>query len=153
MYIDHQRALQHRIAPIPFEVERGRVRFFASTIGLTDLVHFDVQAAQRAGHRDLLVPPTFLGHSLELEISDPMGWLRELGADLMKTTHAEQGFVYHAPAYAGDVLVLERKIVDVYTKKAGALEFVAKRTAFMRGSECIAESTSVIAIRHPEVAA
>jgi hypothetical protein len=153
MYIDRETALKHPIAPMPFEVERGRLRFFARTIGLTDPIYFDVEAARRAGHRDLPVPPTFLSNSLELELPDPLGWLAELGGDLTKTTHAEQAFDYRALAYAGDSLVLERRIVDVYTKKGGALEFVVKQTDVKRGEQTLAEIRFVIALRHPEVAA
>jgi hypothetical protein len=152
MYIDRDQALRHKIAPMPFDVERGRLRFFANTIGLTDPIYLDVEAAKRAGHRDLPVPPTFLGNSLELELPNPLGWLAELGGDLTKTTHAEQAFTYHAIAYAGDSLVLHRRIVDVYTKKGGALEFVVKQTDVMRGEENLAEILFVIALRHPEVA-
>jgi hypothetical protein len=150
MYIDRAAALKHPIASMPFEVERGRLRFFARTIGLTDPIYFDVDAARRAGHRDLPVPPTFLGNSLELELPDPLGWLVELGGNLMKTTHAEQSFTYHSMAYAGDSLLFERRIVDVYTKKGGALEFVVKRTDIKRGDQILAEIDFVIALRHPE---
>ncbi|WP_454739318.1 MaoC family dehydratase N-terminal domain-containing protein [Cupriavidus necator] len=153
MYIDRETALKHRIAPIQFEVERGRLRFFARTIGLTDPIYSDVDAAQRAGHRDLPVPPTFLSNSLELELPNPLGWLAEVGGDLTKTTHAEQSFIYHALAYGGDSLVLERRIADVYTKKNGALEFVVKQTDVKRGDQILAEVRCVIALRHPEVAA
>ena len=153
MYIDRERAFQHAIAPIPFEVERGRLRFFARTIGLTDPIYHDLDAARRAGHRDLPVPPTFLGNSIELELPNPLAWLAELGGDLTKTTHAEQGFTYHAMAYANDQLVLRRKIVDVYTKKGGALEFVVKQSDVMRGDEILMEVRFVIALRHPEVTA
>lgn len=153
MYIDRDQALRHRIAPMPFEVERGRLRFFARTIGLTDPVYFDVNAARRAGHRDLPVPLTFLSNSLELELPNPLGWLAALGGNLMTTTHAEQGFTYHSLAYAGDSLVLERRIVDVYTKKGGALEFVVKQTDVKRGDELLAEIQFVIALKHPEAAA
>src|SRR5258708_7153269 len=144
MYIDRATALAHPITPIHFEVERGRLRFFARTIGLTDPIHFDLEAARRARHRDLPVPLTFLSHSLELELPDPLGWLAELGGDLMTTTHAEQEFTYHSLAYANDQLVLERRIVDVYTKKAGALEFVVKQTDLRRGDELLAEIRFVI---------
>ena len=153
MYIDRARALQHEIASIPFDVERGRLRFFARTIGLTDPIYFDVDAAARAGHRDLPVPLTFLSNSLELEIPNPLGWLAELGGDLTKTTHAEQKFTYLALVYAGDSLLLRRRIVDVYTKKSGQLEFVVKRTDVMRGEETVAEIDFTIALRHPEAAA
>ncbi len=150
-FIDRDAALRHPIAPMPFDVERGRLRFFARTIGLTDPIYVDVEAARRAGHRDLPVPPTFLSNSLELELPDPLGWLAALGGDLSRTTHAEQSFRYHALAYAGDSLLLNRRIVDVYTKKCGALEFVVKQTDVMRGDELLAEIRFVIALRHPEV--
>lgn len=153
MYIDREKALKHKIAPIPFDVERGRLRMFAKIIGLTDPIYFDVEAARRVGHRDLPALPTFLGNSLELECRNPMGWLAELGGDLTKTTHAEQSFKYHALAYAGDSLVLDRRIVDVYTKKGGALEFVVKQTDVKRGDEVLLEARCVIALRHPEAAA
>jgi hypothetical protein len=152
MYIDRDKALQLEIAPMPFDVERGRLRFFAETIGMTDPIYFDLDAAKRAGHRDLPVPPTFLGNSLELELPNPLGWLAALGGDLTKTTHAEQSFTYHAMAYANDRLVLHRSIIDVYVKKRGALEFVVKKTDVKRGDEILAEILFVIALRHPEVA-
>jgi acyl dehydratase len=152
MYIDRDRALRSSIAPMLFEVERGQLRFFAETIGLTDAIYFDVEAAKLRGHRDLPVPPTFLSNSLELALPNPLGWLADLGGDLTKTTHAEQGFRYHAMAYAGDSLVFHRRIVDVYTKKSGALEFVVKQTDVKRGDETLAAIRFVIVLRHPEVA-
>jgi N-terminal half of MaoC dehydratase len=153
MYIDRDKALKHPIAPLPVDIERGRLRFFAKATGQTDPVYFDLDAARAAGHRDLPVPPTFLSNSIELELPNPLGWVAALGGDLMKTTHAEQGFVYHKLAYGGDSVVLQRRIVDVYTKKGGALEFVVKQTDVMRGGELLMEIRFVIALRHPEVTA
>ena len=135
---------------MPFEVERGRPRFFASTIGLKNPIYFDVEAAKRAGHRDLPAPPTFLSNSLELALPNPLGWIAELGGDLTKTTHAEQSFTYHKLAYATDQLVFQRRIVDVYTKKNGALKFIVKQTDVKRGDETLLEARCVIALRHPE---
>jgi N-terminal half of MaoC dehydratase len=150
MYIDRDEALRHPIAPIRFDVERGRLRFFAKATGQTDPTYFDLDAARAAGHRDLPVPPTFLSNSLELELPDPLDWLAELGGDLTMTTHAEQAFRYHKMAYAGDSLILQRRIVDVYTKKRGLLEFVVKQTDIQRGGEILAEALFTIALRHPK---
>ncbi|MDE8652421.1 MaoC family dehydratase N-terminal domain-containing protein [Novosphingobium album (ex Liu et al. 2023)] len=150
MYIDRDAALQHPIASMPFEVERGRIRFFARTIGLTDPIYSDVEAARAAGHRDLPAPLTFLSNSLELELPHPLGWLEEVGGDLTKTTHAEQAFTYHSLAYAGDSLLFERRIIDVYTKKGGALEFAVKQTKVKRDTELLLEARCIIALRHPE---
>ena len=151
MSIDRDRALQLAVTPLTFEMERGRLRFFAETIGLTDPVYFDVDAARRAGHRDIPVPLTFLGNALELEIPEPLSWLAALGVDLTSTAHAEQSFVYHRMAYAGDRLDFHRRIVDVYAKKGGALEFVVKQTDVKRGDELVAEIVCSLAIRNPQV--
>lgn len=153
MYIDREKALLHPIASIPFDVERGRLRFFAKATGQTDPIYSDPEAARAAGHREIPVPLTFLSTSLELEYMNPLAWLAELGGDLTKTTHAQQAFKYHKLAYAGDSLVLERKIVDVYTKKNGALEFVVKRNDVKRCGETLLEAMFTIALRHPEAEA
>lgn len=42
--------------------------------------------------------------------------------------HGEQGFNYHAMAFAGDTLRFEQRIDDLYEKKKGALEFVIRQT-------------------------
>jgi hypothetical protein len=47
--------------PWTFEVTRTSVRSFARGVGYTDRVYYDVEAAKRAGYRDLPAPPTYLG--------------------------------------------------------------------------------------------
>lgn len=44
-----------------YEVTTTSVRAFARGVGYTDLVYFDVEAAQAAGYRSLPCPPTYLG--------------------------------------------------------------------------------------------
>ena len=130
-------------------VDRGRLRFFAKAIGETSPVYTDVGAAIAAGHPDIPAPPTFL-FSIELEAPDPFAYLAALGVDLRFVLHGEQSFVYHQPAYAGDELVAHPRITDVYTKKAGALEFIAKDTAVTRMDGApIADLRSVIVVRNP----
>ena len=109
------------------EVEKGRLRFFAKAIGETNPVYFDESAAKDAGHRSLPVPPTFL-FCLEGEGRDIMDMLNVLQFDLGRILHAEQEFVYHKMAYAGDTLTFDTKVADVYEKKGGALQFVVNET-------------------------
>ncbi|MNF15520.1 hypothetical protein D3C80_2181650 [compost metagenome] len=47
-----------------------------------------------------------------------------IGFDLGRILHAEQSFVYHKMAYAGDVLTFDSVISDIYEKKGGALQFL-----------------------------
>lgn len=151
MYLGTAKAKALRMPSATVDVERGRLRFFAKAIGQTDPIYSDVDAAKNAGHPDLPVPPTFF-FSLEREVLDLGTYLADLGVDLRRVLHGEQSFTYYVLAYAGEALTLQPRIVDVYTKKGGALEFVAIRTEITRaGGEPIAEASSTIVISHPEV--
>ncbi|WP_396902083.1 MaoC family dehydratase N-terminal domain-containing protein [Mycolicibacterium sp.] len=138
------------LQPTDLTIDSGRLRFFAKAIGETDPVFTDVEAAKSAGHPNLPVPPTFL-FSIELERPDPFDWVSSLGIDLRRVLHGEQRFVYHCLAYAGDAVTANPRIVDVYSKKGGALEFVVKRTAVVRADgRLLADLESVLVVRNPE---
>ena len=128
-------------------VERGRLRLLAKATRQTDARNVDVEAARADGHRDLLVPPTFL-FAVDLERPDPLGWLTDLGVDLGTVLHGSQSFDYVTPAYAGDELTATSTITGVESKKGGAMQLVDRCTAITRGSELVATLTSTIVIRN-----
>jgi acyl dehydratase len=110
------------------DVEAGQLRFFAKATGETDPVYFDLEAARAAGHRALPAPPTFQ-FSLELMGSETTTRAIDvLGVDIGRVLHGEQRFSYTGQIYAGDTIRLSRKIVDIYAKKGGALEFIVQDT-------------------------
>lgn len=148
--IDAAKARSLDLEPLTFEVERGRLRAFARSIGETDPVYTDVEAARAAGHPDLLVPPTFF-FSMSLERDAPFGYLAVLGVDLRHVLHGEQTFAYHRLAHARDVLLLQDRIVDVHDKRGGAMQLVVKETEVRRDAELVAIATSVLVVRHPDV--
>ncbi|MBE2277507.1 MAG: MaoC family dehydratase N-terminal domain-containing protein [Rhodobacteraceae bacterium] len=150
MYVDRDMALALALEPIPVEVERGRLRLYAKAIGETNPVYTDVAAARAQGYPDLPAPPSFLGNAVELDIPEPLSWMSAVGIDITSTLHGEQSMVYHKMVFAGDSLLLARRIVDVYVKKAGTLEFVVKRTDVLRGNDLVAEAYCSIAVLHPE---
>ncbi|MFF0051096.1 MaoC family dehydratase N-terminal domain-containing protein [Streptomyces sp. NPDC005498] len=131
------------------DVERGRLRFFAKAIGETGAAYFDLEAAKAVGHRDLPVLPTFL-FCLDMEKPDPFALVRELNIDIRYVLHGEQGFTYHAMAYAGDTLTFTSTVTDIYSKKGGALEFVVRKTAVTRDGELIAELHNSLVVRNPK---
>jgi hypothetical protein len=148
--IDAGKATSIAFDPLTVTVERGRLRFFATATGSTDPVYSDLDAARQAGHPDLPVPPTFL-FGLELESPGALGYIAELGIDMRTVLHGQQSFTYHAMAYAGDALTLQPRIIDVFARKGGALEFLVKQTGITRAGEPVADATSVLVIRHPQV--
>lgn len=122
-----RRYIGHTLPPFQVEVEKQRLRFFAKATGQTDPVYSDEDSARAAGHPGLPVPPTFL-FCLEMESPNPAAIRELLGMDYRRLLHGEQGFTYHAMAYAGDTLTFQQRIEDIYDKKGGALEFVVRKT-------------------------
>lgn len=143
-----RRHIGHEVPPFQVEVEKGPLRFFAKATGQTDPVYSDEAAARAAGHPSLPVPPTFL-FCLEME-SPHLAAIRELlRMDLRRILHGEQGFTYHAMAYAGDTLTFEQRLDDIYEKKNGALEFVVRKTRVTnQRSELVAEMRCVTVYRN-----
>jgi acyl dehydratase len=138
----------HELTRFSIEVEKGRLRFFAKATGQKDRVYVDEGAAKDAGYASLPVPPTFL-FCLEMEGPKPSEVRDLLGIDLGKVLHGEQGFVYHAMAYAGDRLSFAGRIVDIYDKKGGALEFVVIETRVTnQHNALVAELRKVTVVRH-----
>src|SRR5215471_2783298 len=99
-------------APVIWEVEKGHIRRFCEAIG-------DPNPIYREGP-PIAAPPTF---PTALRPND----VREgIGIDMKKVLHGEQEFEFRRPLYAGDVLQIVQRIVDVYEKrgKSGAMDFL-----------------------------
>ena len=134
--------------PILWDVEKGRIAFFAKVIGLTGPIHTDEAAAKAAGYRGIVAPPTFI-FGAPGDSGETMKLIETLNIDLGKVLHGEQRFDYHAPVCAGDTLRFESKVSDIYDKKGGALEFVVNGTKVTNQlGEHVADLHSVIVVRH-----
>jgi len=134
--------------PFTVEVEKHWVRSFAEAIGATDPVYFEESAALAAGYRSLSAPPTF-PFAMIMDRNQSFMILDELGIDKRRAMHAEQSFVYHHDLCAGDVITGRQKVVDVYDKKNGALEFLVTeiRLDNQRG-EHVCELRTTVVVRN-----
>jgi acyl dehydratase len=134
--------------PILWDVEKGRIAFFAKVVGLDDPIHTDEAAARAAGYRGVVAPPTFI-FGAPGDSGETLGLIEMLGIDLGKVLHGEQRFDYRAPVIAGDTLRFQSKVSDIYDKKGGALEFVVNDTTVTNQlGEHVAELRSVLVVRH-----
>lgn len=113
--------------PFTVAVEKRWVRGFAESIGDANPIYSDEAAAKAAGYRSLPAPPSF-PFAIMMEAGQSFMILDELGIDKRRAMHAEQSFTYHGDICAGDVLTGRQKVVDVYDKKNGALEFLVTET-------------------------
>lgn len=150
--IDRERHVGVISEPRFVEVEVGFLVFFAKATGETDPIYFDEAAARAAGHPAIPVPPTYffsLHMSCPAKRGDIFDAQNGIGVDMMKILHGEQGFTYHALAYAGDHLTITTTTEDIYARKGGALEFVVQTTRFEKddGTLC-AEARQLAVIRN-----
>ncbi|MEZ5713393.1 MAG: MaoC family dehydratase N-terminal domain-containing protein [Sphingobium sp.] len=115
------------LPPVEIEVERGRIRFFAQVLGITDPVHFDVEAANAAGYPDLIAPPSFMMVMEALAEGERQqlgheSWYTALNCDFRHLLHGVEAYHYHAPVFAGDKLGFITSFGTFADKKGGSLE-------------------------------
>ncbi|GAA2655111.1 MULTISPECIES: MaoC family dehydratase N-terminal domain-containing protein [Nonomuraea] len=108
-----------------YEVSRVKIKEFAAAIGDNNPIYRDRQAAQAAGHPDVVAPPTFpIVFSLQSggeALADP-----ELGLNYAMVVHGEQRFEYVRPIYPGDELVTSSTITEI--RSAGRNELMTIRS-------------------------
>ena len=119
----------HQFPSFTVDIERGRLRFFANAIGETNPIYSDEAAAKAAGHRSIPAPPTYM-FSVDLDGPELLPILGLLDLDIGRVLHGSQEFDYLGQIYAGDSITQQCKIVDIYDKKGGALEFVVQESSY-----------------------
>ena len=135
--------------PVVVPLERGRIRFFARTLGETDPIHFDTAAAKDRGYPDIVAPPSFFmvveaaaNEERERRGETPLAAL--IKCDYRYLLHGDEHYDYSGLMFAGDEVTLTSTITDFYDKKGGAMEFVAIDSALthpVRGTLVSAKRT------------
>lgn len=136
----------HALPGFTVTPDRRGVKAFAQATLQADGVFWDPAAARAGGLRGCPLPPTYL-FCLEMEGPDPTAMRRLLNIDIARVLHGEQRFDYHATAFVGEALCFEPRIVDIYDKKNGALEFVVRQTLVRREDGepvCTLRNTTVV---------
>lgn len=109
----------------PYDVSRAAVAAFAAAIGADDPVHSDVEAAQAAGHDDVVAPPTFpivvAFAAMEALLADP-----QAGIELRNVVHAQQRFESQRAVRAGDVLTATLTVESV--RRAAGTDLLVTRS-------------------------
>jgi len=68
---------------------------------------------------------------------------------MARVLHGEQSFTYHLPIHACDRLTLTTTTSDIYSKKAGALDFVVQDTRAVNAmGQLCAEMRMVAVVRN-----
>jgi len=128
MELEYDRSLygkEHEAGP--FEVTREMIQAFSRSIGETGAVFNDEAAAQAAGYRSVVAPPTLCTlYVRRVELPD-------INLKFGRTRfHAGQRVQARAPILAGDFLTASSHLKEVYPKtgRSGTMVFIVWETTF-----------------------
>ena len=130
--------------PTTYAVGREKVREFASAVGETDPLYFDVDAARAAGYADVVAPPMFAvvyaGAAIGPVLFDP-----ELKIDFAKLVHGSQEFNWGPLVVAGDEITTVVKVKDIADRRGMAFYVFESVSENQRGETvCTATWTNIV---------
>jgi acyl dehydratase len=95
-----------------YAVGREKIREYASAVGETNPLHFDVEAARAAGYADVVAPPMFVvvfaGKSVVPALFDP-----DVGMNFALMVHGGQEFRWGPVVVAGDEVTTTTTVKDI----------------------------------------
>jgi acyl dehydratase len=98
--------------PVTYAVGREKVREYARSVGETNPLHLDLDAARAAGYPDLVAPPMFAvvytSPAIGPAMLDP-----EVGMDFSRMVHGAQEFEWGPLVVAGYEITTEVELADV----------------------------------------
>jgi acyl dehydratase len=114
-------AIGKRFAPDTYAVGREKIREYASAVGETNPLHFDLDAARAAGYEDVVAPPMFAvvyaGRAVIPALFDP-----EVGLDFAMLVHGGQEFRWGPVVVAGDEITTTAAVQDI-SERGGVMSF------------------------------
>jgi acyl dehydratase len=98
--------------PTTYAVGREKIREYASAVGETNPLYFDVDAARAAGYDDVVAPPMFAvvyaARAVGPGIFDP-----DVGINFAMMVHAGQEFVWGPVVVAGDEVTTTATVKEI----------------------------------------
>ena len=98
--------------PLVYAVGREKIREYASAVGETNPLYFEVDAARAAGYADVVAPPMFVvvyaGRAVGPAIFDP-----DVGLNFAMMVHGGQEFRWGPLVVAGDEITTTAEVKDI----------------------------------------
>jgi acyl dehydratase len=125
--------------PTTYAVGREKIREYASAVGETNPLYFDVDAARSAGYADVVAPPMFAvvygARAVGPAIVDP-----EVGIDFARMLHAGQEFVWGPLVVAGDEITTTARVKDI-SERGGMNFFVFETVSQNQNGDTVCTGT------------
>ena len=135
----NNQAIGKTYAPVEYAVGREKVREYASAVGETNPLHFDVETARAAGYADVVAPPMFAvvysGRAVAPGLFDP-----DVGIDFARMLHAGQQFEWGPVVVAGDEITTTASVKDI-SERGGMNFFVFESVSVNQHGETVCTGT------------
>jgi len=140
--------------PWTWEVTTTSVRAFARGVGYTDPVYFDVDAAKKAGYRNLPAPPTYMGTTVFIPgqtddtFSFPPGFSPNIDAGMTGLLDGGTEIEYFDTVCAGDTLSSVNRLSDLSVKESkslGKMLIISTETTFTN------QDNKVVAVQRSQI--
>ena len=141
------RALEFPI--VHYEVSREKIAEYVTAIGDRSPLSSDPSAAQRAGYRDIIAPPTFAAVFSSLPFRRALAdrdWVAGSTIDPARILHGEQRYEFGRPVMPGDRLLVQSIVTGVDERKGLVFVYVATRVDDER-SERVLDATMTLVLR------
>ena len=135
---DETRAMVGELLAVPVSetINALRTQQFAHATQDLNPIYFDEAAAQEAGFRTLVAPPTYLGYVIAA--NQPVAEMRTDGLfrgggrginlNVKRVMFGGQEWDFVAPAYVGDTITVETRLKALEEKSGGSGPFVLQTT-------------------------
>ena len=128
-----------------YQVGREKIKEYANALGIENPVHFDVEAAQVAGFRDVVAPPMFAvvysSPAMAPAMFDP-----EVAMNFAAMVHGGQEFEWGEPACSGDEITTTAKCLDI-SEKDGKGFYVFETSSVNQNGDLVARGTWTLIVR------
>jgi acyl dehydratase len=122
-----------------YQASRAKIAEYANVIGAENPVHFDKDAAQAAGFREVVAPPMFCvvysAPAMGPAILDP-----EVGMNFAAMVHGSQEFEWGEPVCSGDEITTTPRCLEIY-EKDGKGFYVFESTSVNQDGEQVVRGT------------
>jgi acyl dehydratase len=134
---------------VTYEVSREKIGEYVAAIGDRNPLHRDPVAAQAAGYRDVIAPPTFAAVFAMLPFRRALAdveWVARSTIDPAKILHGEQSFEFSRPIMPGDRLLVQCIVRNAERKKDLTFLYVSMRVDNERGERML-DGTMTLVLR------
>ena len=128
-----------------YEIGREKIREYATVLGFDNPVHFDREAAQAAGYRDVVAPPMFAVVYSSPAMAPAM-FDDDVAMNFAAMVHGGQKFEWGEPACSGDEITTAAKCLSI-EEKDGKGFYVFETNSVNQNGEQVVKGTWTLIVR------